>query len=63
MKTTLAMAGEKPVRGLEYFDISCLALILDVADSWLTAPFAEAPPVVESLRTVRQWAQGELFAA
>ena len=31
------LAGEKPVRGREYFDASCLALILDVADSWLRA--------------------------
>ena len=35
VKAALAMAGEKPVRGTEYFDASCLALILDVADSWL----------------------------
>jgi len=35
VKTALAMAGEKPVRGTEYFDASCLGLILDVADSWL----------------------------
>jgi hypothetical protein len=35
VKVALAMAGEKPVRGTEYFDASCLGLILDVADSWL----------------------------
>jgi hypothetical protein len=35
VKAALAMAGEKPVRGTEYFDASCLGLILDVADSWL----------------------------
>lgn len=35
IKAALAMAGERPVRGNEYFDISCLALVLDVADSWL----------------------------
>jgi hypothetical protein len=35
VKSALTMAGEKPVRGREYFDESCLALILDVADSWL----------------------------
>ena len=30
----LKLAGERPVRGKEYFDISCLALVLDVADSF-----------------------------
>lgn len=35
VKAALAMAGETPVRGREYFDASCLALILDIADSWL----------------------------
>lgn len=35
VKSALALAGEEPVRGREYFDASCLALILDVADSWL----------------------------
>lgn len=34
VKSALALAGEKPVRGTEYFDLSCLALILDVATSW-----------------------------
>jgi len=33
--SALALAREQPLRGREYFDISCLALILDVADSWL----------------------------
>jgi len=37
----LADAGEIPVRGREYFDISCLGLVLDVADGWL--PWAAAP--------------------
>lgn len=37
VKSALALAGEKPLRGREYFDTSCLALILDVADSWLAA--------------------------
>lgn len=36
VKSALAMAGERPVKGWEYFDCSCLALILDVADSWLS---------------------------
>ena len=35
VKSALAMAGEKPVRGREYFDVSCVPLIIDVADSWL----------------------------
>jgi hypothetical protein len=30
----LKLAGERPVRGKEYFDVSCLALVLDVADSF-----------------------------
>lgn len=41
VKAALAAAREKPVRGREYFDISTLPLILDVAGSWLpqqTAP-------------------------
>ncbi|HMH94739.1 MAG TPA: hypothetical protein VK586_27100 [Streptosporangiaceae bacterium] len=38
VKAALADAREMPVRGREYFDISCLALILDVADSWLAIP-------------------------
>jgi hypothetical protein len=44
----------KPVRGKEYFDISCLALVLDVVDSWLgtSAEIAEL-----------EWAQEALFAA
>ena len=41
VRSALALAREKPVRGREYFDISCLALILDVADGWL-APDALA---------------------
>ncbi len=36
VKAALAVAGEKPIQGREYFDISCLGLILDVASSWLT---------------------------
>jgi hypothetical protein len=42
VKATLALAGEKPVHGREYFDLSCLPLILDVADSWLITGTAEA---------------------
>ena len=33
--SALALAKEAPLKGKEYFDISCLALILDVADSYL----------------------------
>lgn len=40
VKQALALADEWPVQGKEYFDISCLALILDVADSWTGALFA-----------------------
>lgn len=55
----LAMAGEKPVKGREYFDRSCLALVLDVADSWLTAPVkAESDAAAATV-----WLQDELFAA
>lgn len=35
VKSALALAGEKPIQGTEYFDASCLPLILDVADAWL----------------------------
>ena len=35
IRSALALAGERPVRGREYFDISCLPLILDVAGGWL----------------------------
>lgn len=37
VKAALAAAGEKPVHGKEYFRIEALALVLDVADGWLTA--------------------------
>jgi hypothetical protein len=32
---TLALVNAKPLRGREYFDVSYLALILDVATGWL----------------------------
>jgi hypothetical protein len=35
IRSALTLAGEKPVRGREYYAIPCLALVLDVADSWL----------------------------
>lgn len=59
VKAALALADERPIRGKEYFDISCLALILDVADSWLTEP-ARAERDGE---VVAVWLQDELFAA
>jgi hypothetical protein len=48
VKAALAMAGEKPVRGTEYFDVSCVALILDVADSWLARLPDTGEYVIES---------------
>ena len=36
VKAALALAGAEPVQGREYFDVSCLGLILDVAASWLS---------------------------
>ena len=35
VKSALTLAGAKPVHGREYFDVSCLPLINDVADGWL----------------------------
>ena len=55
VKAALAAAGEKPVRGREYFDISCLALIFDVASSWLTP--------ADRAKATREWVQDMLFAA
>lgn len=59
VRSALAIAGEKPVQGREYFDASCLALVLDVADSWLDAP-AKA---TGDAGAVTVWLQDELFAA
>jgi hypothetical protein len=61
VKAALAAAGKAPVRGCEYFDASCLALILDVADAWLTVP--DAPAAAEAAAEITAWFQGELFAA
>jgi len=33
VKATLRLAKEKPVQGTEYFDISVLALVLDIVDN------------------------------
>lgn len=62
VKSALALAGEKPVRGREYFDFSCLALILDVADSWLGAADRRAE-TIENAAVTTVWLQHELFAA
>ena len=62
VKSALAVAGEKPVRGREYFDASCLALILDVADSWLGAA-DERAEMIENAAVATVWLQQELFAA
>lgn len=42
IRVALALAGERPAHGREYFGISCLALILDIADSWLADDQTEA---------------------
>lgn len=59
VKAALALAGEHPVRGREYFDRTCLALILDVATGWLGVA---GPPSARSAMT-REWVQDMLFAA
>ena len=56
----LTLAGEKPRRGREYFDVSCLALVLDVASGWLGTGEA---PMARVATTAREWVQAELFAA
>jgi hypothetical protein len=33
-RAALALAGVVPVQGWEYYDISALAIVLDVADNW-----------------------------
>lgn len=62
VKSALALAGEKPVRGREYFDASCRALILDVADSWL-GPADKRAETIEKAAVATAWLQEELFAA
>jgi hypothetical protein len=62
VKSALGLAGERPVRGREYFDASCLALILDVADSWLRTA-DERAEVIEDAAVATTWLQEELFAA
>jgi hypothetical protein len=46
----LALAGFRPVRGREYYDVAALAVVLDVADNYpLPASSAADYPVSESL--------------
>lgn len=42
VKATLKLAGEKPVRGFEYFDVRVLATILDVVDHYPPSPVLPA---------------------
>ncbi len=37
VRATLAAAGATPVQGREYFDVSALPVVLDVADGWIAA--------------------------
>lgn len=60
VRAALALAGESPQRGREYFDISCLALVLDVAGSWLVV---DPAPLVDTESAAVGWVQGALFAA
>jgi hypothetical protein len=62
VKSALTLAAEKPVRGREYFDVSCLALILDIADSWLGTADKRAE-TIENAAVAAVWLQQELFAA
>ena len=64
VKSALALAGEKPLRGREYFDATCLALILDVADSWLGAADKRTrTETIENAAVAIVWLQRKLFAA
>ncbi len=60
VKSALALAGEKPVRGREYFDASCL--ILDVVDFGLGVADKRAE-TIENAAVATVWLQEELFAA
>ena len=40
VRAALRLAGVKPVRGREYYDIEALALVLDVVDNY---PLTESP--------------------
>jgi hypothetical protein len=42
-KPALALAGIRPVKGREYYDISAMALVLDVVDNY-TVPDSQPPP-------------------
>jgi hypothetical protein len=34
VKSALALAGERPIRGREYFDAGALGLVLDIASNY-----------------------------
>ena len=50
VRKTLTLAGIKPLRGREHYDISALPVILDVADNYLLG--AQAPVRVPELRVL-----------
>ena len=64
VKTTLELAGERPVKGIEYYDISTLALVLDVADNYQPPRLGAGPaddrlPVRPGSHVARgEWQQG-----
>jgi hypothetical protein len=61
VKAALATAGKVPIRGCEYFDASCLPLILDVADACLAIPAPLA--ATDAAPETTAWFQDGLFAA
>ena len=42
IRAALDSAGERPLKGREYFGLSCLPLVLDVADAWLSDAHSQA---------------------
>ena len=53
IRSALTLAGEKSLHGKrslskEYFDVSCLALIMDVAEGWLTGPAVAVLPAQDA---------------
>lgn len=60
VKAALALARERPLKGREYFDISCLGLIMDVAEGWLGIA---RPPLASTPFPPGPWVQDALFAA
>lgn len=43
VKATLQLAGEKPVRGKEYFDVRTMATVLDIVDNYPLRAIVPAP--------------------